>query len=58
MEKKCLSCEFFDYDEETDTEGCMVGLDEDEMVSFLTSKTSACPYYRCFDEYKMVRKQN
>ncbi|MBR6594689.1 MAG: hypothetical protein IKK83_05860 [Clostridia bacterium] len=58
MDRKCLSCEYFDYDEETDTEGCTVGLDEDDMLRFMTADTAACPYYKFFDEYKMVRKQN
>lgn len=58
MEKKCASCEFFDYDDETDTECCTVGLDEDDMVSFLSANTKECPYYRFYDEYKMVQKQN
>ena len=58
MDKKCLSCEFYDYNDETDTEGCTIGLDEDDMVNFLSSNTQNCPYYRFFDEYKMVQKQN
>ncbi len=58
MEKKCLSCEFYDYSEETDTECCQIGLDEDEMANFLASRTGDCPYYRYYDEYKTVRKQN
>lgn len=58
MDKKCLSCEFFDYDDETDTEGCQVGLDEDDMAGFLSSRTRDCPYYRYHDEYKTVKKQN
>ena len=63
MEKKqmatpCESCEFYDYDEYLDAYVCSVSLDEDEMVRFLTSSNYQCPYYRLYDEYGIVRKQN
>lgn len=58
MEDRCLSCEYFDYDEISDTEGCTKGLDEDDMLKFLTGNTGECPYYKHYDEYKTVRKQN
>ena len=35
-----------------------VYLDEDEMVRFLTSSNYQCPYYRLYDEYGIVKKQN
>ena len=54
----CESCEFYDYDEEWDEYVCMISLDEDEMIDFLGRKTGRCPYYRYYDEYKSVRKQN
>lgn len=64
MEKKkkvsgsCDTCEFYDYDEYTDSYFCRVNLDEDDMVNFLKGSTSSCPYYRFFDEYKsIVHKQ-
>lgn len=53
----CESCEFYEYDDYTDTYGCNMKLDEDEMVSFLTGNSSSCPYYRYYDEYKSVQKQ-
>jgi hypothetical protein len=53
----CESCVFYDYDEEYDSYVCTVNLDEDEMVSFLTGRSRACPYYRFYDEYKSVNKQ-
>ena len=31
----CDSCEFYEYDEMTDTYSCNLSLDEDEMVEFL-----------------------
>ncbi len=61
MEKKkitqCESCAYYDYDDEMDAYICLVNFDEDEMVSMYGAHHS-CPYYRFYDEYKMVQKQN
>ena len=54
----CETCEFYDFDEEWDEYVCMISLDEDEMIDFLGRNTNRCPYYRYYDEYKSVRKQN
>ena len=54
----CESCEFYDYDEELDEYVCSVNLDQDEMSGFLSRTNNSCPYYRFYDEYKSVRKQN
>ena len=53
----CESCEFYEYDEYTDTYSCTLSLDEDEMQSFIGGNTRSCPYYRYYDEYKSVHKQ-
>ena len=53
----CESCEFYEYDEYTDTYGCNLSLDEDDMVDFLGGVRRYCPYYRYYDEYKSVHKQ-
>ena len=53
----CESCEFYDYDEYTDSYSCTLSLDEDEMTSFLSGNTRGCHYYRYYDEYKSVQKQ-
>lgn len=53
----CETCEFYIYDEYTDSYTCSLSLDEDEMVSFINRNTNACPYYRFYDEYTSVRKQ-
>ena len=53
----CDSCEFYEYDEYTDSYTCNMRLDEDEMGEFLAGYTSSCPYYRFYDEYKSVQKQ-
>ena len=58
METRCESCEFYDWDEYEDAYVCTMRLDEDEMAQFLSRRTSACPYYRFYDEYKFVQKQN
>ena len=57
-ESNCDTCEFYDYDEEYGENVCIMKLDEDEMVNFLTGNTNYCPYYRFYDEYKSVQKQN
>ena len=57
MQSNCESCEFYDYDEEYEEYVCMMRLDEDEMIRFLSGNTSSCPYYRFYDEYKSVQRQ-
>ena len=63
MEKKkavsnCDTCEYYDYDEYTDTYACMMNLDEDEFAKFTAKQYKECPYYKFYDEYKLVQKQN
>ena len=53
----CETCEFYEYDEYTDTYSCTLSLDEDEMSEFLGGNTRGCHYYRFYDEYKSVQKQ-
>lgn len=54
----CESCEHYDYDEEWGEYVCRADLDEDEMLRFLAGTNTGCPYYRFYDEYKSVQKQN
>lgn len=54
----CDTCLYYDYDELTDSYECQQNLDEDEMVDFLNRQSKECPYYRYYDEYTSVRKQN
>lgn len=54
---KCESCEFYTDDEEFGPT-CSVGLDEDEFALFIGRTTGNCPYYRFYDEYATVRRQN
>lgn len=50
----CESCLYY----EEDNEDCRLSLDEDELLRFSLRQTSSCPYYKFYDEYKSVRKQN
>ncbi len=54
----CESCMFYDYDEDLDAYICTVNLDEDELERFVIGAAASCPYYRFYDEYKSVQKQN
>ena len=54
----CDSCVYYDYNEDDDMYECRVDLDEDEFLAFMTKKTQNCPYYKYYDEYKSVRRQN
>ena len=53
----CDNCINYVYDEDYECYNCLVNLDEDEMVRFLTDRFDACPYSRLDDEYGVVRKQ-
>ena len=54
----CETCEFYDAIDEDGTLGCVVDLDEDELARERTDSRNVCPYYRYYDEYRLVRKQN
>lgn len=54
----CENCENYDYDDDAETFVCLKDLDEDEMYAFITKNVRACPFYREYDEYRTVRKQN
>ena len=53
----CDTCTFYIYDDDYECYICYRDLDEDEMSRFLSDQYFQCPYYRCGDEYKVVRKQ-
>ncbi len=54
----CESCMYYDWDDLMDDYVCGLYLDEDEMIRFMQHPYSSCPYYKFYDEYKMVQKQN
>ena len=58
MKTICENCVNYVYDDENDCYVCDARLDEDEMMHFLTNQTKNCPYFRFYDEYSIVRKQN
>lgn len=58
MDGSCETCEFFSLDDETGDPVCSAYLDEDEYAAFLQSGDGKCRYYRFYDEYKTVQKQN
>ena len=53
----CDYCSNYEYDEELEYYVCMVNLDKDEMLRFITDTHYDCPYFQMDDEYKIVRKQ-
>lgn len=54
----CENCAYYEYDDYYDSYGCSINLDEDEMERFMSYSTFNCPYFKFYDEYKMIRKQN
>ncbi len=54
----CETCAYFAYDDEYECYFCEMNLDEDEMMRFMQGSFDNCPYWRCGDEYAVVRKQN
>lgn len=59
-ETPCESCMYFDYDDDAGREVCTIDMDEDDniMCMLSSSNTRLCPYYRYYNEYKSVQKQN
>lgn len=57
-EPKCEDCLYFDYDEEYEDYVCRMSFDEDEALRYLSGNRLRCLYYRYYDEYKSVQKQN
>ena len=56
VEPRCEDCLYYDYDEDYEEYLCKMAFDEDEAVRL--SGRVRCPYYRFYDEYKSVQKQN
>ncbi len=54
----CQQCANYVFDETEEQYVCDVNLDEDDMVTLLSSRYKKCPYYQNGDEYALVRKQN
>ena len=58
LQPSCESCEHYDWDEELQEYVCMVDMDEDDAYRFHTQTRFVCSYYKYYDEYKSVQKQN
>ncbi len=54
----CEMCVNYVWDEECECYSCLVNLDEDEYISFISNPNYRCGYFRLDDEYSVVRKQN
>lgn len=57
MDALCEQCAYCAYDEESEQYVCDAAPDEDEMARFL-SEPQKCSWFRPYDEYKLVQKQN
>ena len=56
---QCDTCAYYDYIDDDGTLGCTVNIDEDDLYRELEGgRHISCTYYKYYDEYKMVRKQN
>ncbi|MGM9680908.1 MAG: DUF6472 family protein [Eubacteriales bacterium] len=56
IKPSCDICEFYDWDGDSGDKICTVALDEDDLAGYISG--SDCPYFRYYDEYKSVQKQN
>lgn len=58
----CADCLYFDTPaDDPDGEPCCTmqyHMDEDERAALTQNRRLRCPYYRQYDEYKSVRRQN
>ena len=52
----CDTCEFYNWDENMQENVCTANRDEDEFYRMMTSRK--CPFYKYYNEYKSVQKQN
>ena len=56
--RNCESCAYYDVIDECGDYGCVVDVDEDDAYREREDVRSTCPYYKFYDEYKSVQKQN
>jgi hypothetical protein len=54
----CDTCVYYDIIDDDGTWGCVVDIDEDDAYREREDRRAACPYYKFYDEYKSVQKQN
>lgn len=58
LKTNCECCQYYDYDDDNEAYVCTLDLDEDEMERFVCYRNRECPYFKFYDEYKFVQKQN
>lgn len=54
----CETCAYYDEIDEDGTLGCVVDIDQDELYRERENGSQNCPYYKFYNEYKSVQKQN
>lgn len=54
----CEICAYYCFDDDFGDYVCDASMDEDEYMKMISGAQKGCPYYRPYDEYKIVRKQN
>ena len=54
----CETCLYYDVIDESGTLGCTVDVDEDDAWRERADAGHVCHYYKFYDEYKLVQKQN
>lgn len=54
----CETCAYYDVIYDDGTMGCTIDIDEDDAYREREDSRSGCPYYKFYDEYKSVQKQN
>ena len=60
MSADCEHCAYYAYDEECGEYVCDAAfvIDEDEAARMHMQEKQQCPFFRFYDEYKLVQKQN
>ncbi len=58
VQTPCESCAYFDVIDEDGSLGCTIDVDEDEAYAEKSDPKRGCPFYKFYDEYKSVQKQN
>lgn len=54
----CETCAYYDVIYDDGTMGCTIDIDEDEAYREREDYRQGCSYYKFYDEYKSVQKQN
>lgn len=54
----CETCAHYDVIDDDGTLGCTIDIDEDDAYRERADLRSGCPYYKFYDEYKSVQRQN